>query len=362
MQICLIGIAYLQTSIERSEAGQFRHEIYPDKVQGAPLTFICQGLIYQPPLPLFGTNSTIDRSSPESLMENFFTAMKNKDTNLYNNLYIANEQIATLSAETGDHFDAMRLLEKIDYGSNTLIVFEASVNNQTGKTVRVLKLIGTNYYLSDALQEDRTYIFFYAFFEQTNLIHRAVQGTNGTVVPTFRLSYYAFTNTTDEPPLIIEYCGTNYTPSYPLHFTNLLRTNQDLSTPESALSAVFAAAYWTNLNWYLSLIVSNEVDAPFERITGLSLTIRQYVSNDLERVSRVLRYKQVFSIKSTIYFGDYALVTYQSRSGENDALVFKTDGVQWLLTDELNRGDMVRNLLMNERTPYTFPFYPKIMP
>ena len=360
--LLVVGALLLQVFVHECDGGQFRHEIYQKKSVKHPLVFICDGELYALPISLSGTNVVIDRSSAESLAANYYTALKNKDVSLFNRLYAPNEQTTSLEAGPNDHVDAVFLKEKINYGNFTVIVFEGRFNNLVGSSCLAMKKIGDAYYLTDILIEDRSYNYFKNILQEPDFICQTKENADTKNSVFIREKVYPFTNSTFQPPIAIEFSGTNYGTNYPVSTLTLDKASQNLSSPETANMAVYAAVFSTNLDWYYSLVNPDELDAPFQTVSGFSQTLKNAIAKDMLRSSRVLHLKRRLEIASVIYFGQYAFVTTRSTVGQ-DALTFKFNGKQWLLTDELNRtGNMVRNFVLGTQSPDTIPFYPKVLP
>jgi hypothetical protein len=360
----LVGVGVIsQPGVFECHGTQFRHEVYQKQSTNHPLVFVCNGELYSPPLSLSGTNVVLDRSSVESVAANYYTALKNNDSSLFNKLYEPNEQTTSLEAGPNDRVGAFILKEKVNYGNFTIIIFEGSFNNLRVSSCLAIKKIGDAYYLTDILIEDRCYNYFKNILQEPGFIYQTEVNASTKNSACLREEIYPFTNSTVQPPIVVEYSGTNYGRSYPMPSLIFDRSNQNLSSPETANLAAYAAAFNTNLDWYSSLINPDELEAPFQTISGISQTLKNVITKEMLRSGRVLHLKKDFEIFRVIYFGQYAFVATQSAGGGQDVLTFKTNGKQWLLTDELNReGNMVRNFILGAPSPDTIPFYPKVLP
>lgn len=342
---------------------QFHLEIGQGTSQVLPLTLICDGRVFDPSYNICLTNRWLDRSSAESLIANYCTATADHNTALFNSLYATNEQTTTLEADPNDHLDWMALKVTINYGSYTIAILQGSANNQLGSECIAMKRIGISFYLTDALIKDRAYNFLKNIIQEPSLNYKEVLNPGAETTNVVRYIYYPFTNNVEQPPMVVEWRGKKYDRSQPLQFQNLASTNEMLATPEMADEAVYAAASKTNFDWYCSLIRPDELSVPFKTVLGVSETIKDNVAKNLNRAGQRIQFEGEIFISSVVYYSNYAFVTTESLTGDQDTLIFKSDGKMWLLSDELNRsGNMVRNFLMNANSPDTIPLFPKILP
>lgn len=345
------------------KAEKLRQDICPVGTVEAPLTFIYEGQLYEPPLQLLGTNrGSIDRSAPEKLLECFYSALKARNVAMLTNLYAENECPSMFSPDPEAQIEGMVLREKIQYGQYTIVVAELTVNGRVERGTLAMKKVGTNWFFTTVLSQDRTYHFYKTLQTESDLGRRSTVYCPRSDGPLVRMTFYPFTNAADGPPIVVEYRGANYGPGNVLEYHGITRTNYDLTTPGNAIRAVYAAALANDPEWYISMINPSELDVPVQHISGSAKTLRQFITNDLSKASEALRRGGTITLGRVAYYGEYAILISQRADGEQDWLVFKRVNGRWLVTDELSRGNPVLAFLTDRPHPNVVYLVPKVLP
>lgn len=360
--LMVLAASFFALVVSSVKAEKLRQDIYPG-IGGVPLSFIYEGQLYEPPLQLSGTNAdSIDRSTPERLLECFYTALKARNVAVLTNLYAENECHVMFSFEPDVQIRGLVLKEKIQYGQYTIVVAELTTDGRVERGTLAMKKVGTNYFFTDVLSQDRTYQFFKAFQSQSDFVRRTSVYRPRSDKPLIQMIFYPFTNAAGGPPIVVEYRGRNYGPGNMLEYRSITRTNFDLRTPEGAIRAVYAAALANDVEWYISLINPNELDMPIHPVSGSAKKLRQFVTNNLSRASEMLRLSSTVSLSRVVYYGEYAITISQRAGQEQDCLAFKRVNGRWLVTDELRRENLVWAFLTDRPHPNVVYFLPKVLP
>jgi hypothetical protein len=339
-----------------------RYDFFPEGQRTCPVSLIFEGQFLKPPQTIERASSKkVDRSTPETVMASMLRAAYDGDTDAYNLLYAPGERTSSLAQDSKGKLVKATAKEKLQFGEFTIMVCEVQSPEGSGSHPQVFRQTKGEYFLTDAISNtNAAYELFRTFFlsrqNPTSVdVIDAVSATN-----LVRETFFAPGRRDVSSPVVVQYQGKVF--NAPLALTNAVtQANQDLSTPEGALIAVYAAARAADFDWYLSLIAPDERDSA----NGAGVPLQKVLKKDLPNLARTLASNAPRSLVKVLHCGDFAIALTSAADAKAgsaiDWLALRKINGRWLLSDKLRNGEPILSYALGKIETISY-FYQKILP
>lgn len=306
-------------------------------------------------------------------MTAFLCDLLTTDTNLHARLYAPGETPPDIETNQDDQLVLTRLTEQIDYGPYVVFVATLVTNrfNSGFDMPFATARYGLKWYMTRSLDQEPGLGFFEnLFFEDLVSPHKhlhVISPDSGRVEPGMvRTNLYPQGSQTP-PAITLQYRGQVYSPPQPIPFDIVRGSNEDLSSLEGVVNAVYAACRNADADWLISLVGTTEVASAQSAVWDSRQALRNYIVKGVKIVIAE-NTKKITSahITQVVDYGNYAIVllnnTRMDGTIHKDWLVLRQEGQQWFLSNQLGSvSDPVFSFLIGKGATWT-SFLFKISP
>jgi hypothetical protein len=312
------------------------HAVFPrGEHQGAPVVIGYFGRSAHPPIQLKPvTREDADYKTPLGFLRASDSALKADDVEwALRNLRGATRELTLASFDDPQVRQRLRAVVKslratvvtreVVYGQYHVFFTESEYKNGRSSGNTALIFDSGEWFANGTLDRDVVSILF-EFLGEKGSSEGTVEGND------FIMHEYLPPGHPDGKPLLLKYRGADFAP--PLAILGVERSQAKTSSPEETVRALYSACKVGDLDWLVSLFLSDE--AP--KLSELARAQRDQVVTSAQRIDRAV-------LKSTILYGPYAIVLTQQFGSESggsqelttkDWFILKQVNGQWFLTNE----------------------------